>query len=186
MSKSGIRLKKNKTLDMIWHEESTLVFNKDKVVIGRFENNELIPLDKQCVELCEQYKFKYDETLITVSEDEEGASDNEGEPSQEAVDDKEDISEEEAEPVDDKKEDISQEVKPVELPQISKGLSLIDILDEFREKVCSQYNDTVVNYNTLLTDQKNKICNLETYIAKLEKEKDALSEKLKAISKFLS
>ena len=47
MSSKKIVLKKLKELDTIWHPESTLVFksSKDKIVIGRYENENFISLD---------------------------------------------------------------------------------------------------------------------------------------------
>ena len=47
-SRGKIVLKKNKTINKIWHPESTLVFksSKEKLVIGRYEDGEIIPLDE--------------------------------------------------------------------------------------------------------------------------------------------
>ena len=61
-----IILKKNKTLNKIWHPESKLVFKsaQEKLVIGRYENDELIPLDEDALELCTKWKFKYDSSLV--------------------------------------------------------------------------------------------------------------------------
>jgi hypothetical protein len=72
-TKNKIVLKKLKELDTIWHPESKLVFksSKDKVVIGRYENDELISLDDECLELCAKWKFKYDKDLVQEEEDEE-------------------------------------------------------------------------------------------------------------------
>ena len=74
-----IVLKKNKAINKIWHPESTLVFksSKEKMVIGRYEDGELIPLDEETLDLCTKWKFKYDSSL--VEEEEETESDSEGE-----------------------------------------------------------------------------------------------------------
>jgi hypothetical protein len=74
-----IVLKKNKTIDKIWHPDSTLVFksSEEKLVIGRLENGQVIPLDDIAVELCEEWKFKYDETLLEQSEQEGDENDEE-------------------------------------------------------------------------------------------------------------
>lgn len=76
MSESSTRkivykiLKKHNT---IWHPESTLVFKsqKDKRVIGRYEDDEIV-FDDTVLELCSEWKFKYDESLV----EEENGEDN--------------------------------------------------------------------------------------------------------------
>ena len=78
-SKPKISLKNNKTINKIWHPESTLVFksSKEKIVIGRCEEGELIQLDDKSLDLCSHWKFKYDTSL--VEEEEVTASDEENE-----------------------------------------------------------------------------------------------------------
>lgn len=202
MSKAGIRLKKNKVLDMVWHEESTLVFNKDKFVIGRFEDNKLVSLDQQAVDLCDQYKFRYDNSLLPKAE-EEDEEDEDGE----EVDAEEDGNEEtvsveavldsNSEPSDIQKEEIAEVVESqtenvyttVESSNgmyIFKSRPIRDILSQLSEQVYEEYNNMVLHYNNIVTDQQNQLCEKDKIISKLEEEKNALSEKLKAISKFLS
>ena len=64
--KGKIILKKNNTINKIWHPESTLVFksSKDKLVIGRLDKNNFISLDDEALELCVKWKFKYDTSLV--------------------------------------------------------------------------------------------------------------------------
>ena len=93
--KGKIVLKKNTTINKIWHPESTLVFksSKEKLVIGRFHDGELIPLDDEALDLCVQWKFKYDSSLV----DEEEVTD-EGEDQEKTTKDEESENEEEAQP----------------------------------------------------------------------------------------
>jgi len=65
-TKTKITLKKNKEINKIWHQESTLVFKsaEEKVVIGRYTDDELIPLDSEALSLCEEWGFKYDKSLV--------------------------------------------------------------------------------------------------------------------------
>jgi hypothetical protein len=72
-TKNKIVLKKLKDTDKVWHSDSTLVFKslKDKVVIGRYFEKEIIPLDDLCLELCSKWKFKYDKDLVEEDEEEE-------------------------------------------------------------------------------------------------------------------
>ena len=69
-SRGKIVLKKNKTINKIWHPESTLVFksSNEKLVIGRFKDGEVIPLDDEALDLCVQWKFKYDTSLVDEEE----------------------------------------------------------------------------------------------------------------------
>jgi hypothetical protein len=64
-------LKKLSAYNTIWHPESTLVFKsqKERLVIGRLENNTLIELDDTCLELCEEWKFNPDTSLLEESEE---------------------------------------------------------------------------------------------------------------------
>ena len=67
---SKLTLVKNKKLDCLYHKESMLVFKSptEKLVIGRIENDEIIPLDEQALELCQEHGFKYDESLVETEE----------------------------------------------------------------------------------------------------------------------
>jgi len=69
--KGKIVLKKNTIINKIWHPESTLVFksSKEKLVIGRFHENEFVSLDDEALELCVQWKFKYDTSLVDEEEE---------------------------------------------------------------------------------------------------------------------
>ena len=71
-------LKNSKALGKPWDPESTLVFksSKEKLVIGRLQDDEVIPLDDEALDLCVQWKFKYDTSLVEeeeVTESEEDA-----------------------------------------------------------------------------------------------------------------
>ena len=93
--KGKIILKKNNIINKIWHPESTLVFksSKEKLVIGRLDNKDFIPLDDEALDLCIKWKFKYDNSLVD-DEEGEGESDDDNEKSKEDSD-----SNEESEPV---------------------------------------------------------------------------------------
>ena len=67
---SKLTLVKNKKIDCLYHKESMLVFKSasEKLVIGRIENDEVLPLDEQALELCQEYGFKYDESLVETEE----------------------------------------------------------------------------------------------------------------------
>ena len=84
-SKRKIRLKTLKELKTIWHPESTLVYKskKERVVIGRYVDGELISLDEEALDLCEEWNMKPDESLLeTQSSPDEGNGEDEGEANQ--------------------------------------------------------------------------------------------------------
>jgi outer membrane biosynthesis protein TonB len=92
--------KKHKALDKVYHPDSGLVIKSatDKVVVGRISEDEFIPLDDECLELCEKYGFKYDETLVA---EEDGA---EEEAEQDAEETPEEVAEETPETVEPEKQ----------------------------------------------------------------------------------
>ena len=76
-------LKKHKKLECIYHPESFLVFKSsaELVVVGRIENDELIPLDQTAIEQCEKFNFEPDPTLFSEeAEDMEKTKESEEEP----------------------------------------------------------------------------------------------------------
>ena len=78
MSDSKKIVLKNLTAhNTIWHPDSTLVFKsrKDRLVIGRYVDDELIPLDNDALHLCEVWKFKPDESLFDEDEEAEKVAD---------------------------------------------------------------------------------------------------------------
>lgn len=79
-TKRKIILKKLSALNTIWHPETTLVFKSqnDRLVIGRYVNCEVIPLDEEAMLLCNEWNFKPDPTIIP-DEGDEGEEESEGE-----------------------------------------------------------------------------------------------------------
>ena len=101
-SRGKIVLKKNKTINKIWHPESTLVFksSSEKLVIGRFQDGEVIPLDDEALDLCVQWKFKYDTSLVEeeeVTDSDEGDVEEEPVPVKKTTPEPEQVSESESE-----------------------------------------------------------------------------------------
>jgi hypothetical protein len=71
-SSKKIVLKKLNSHNTIWHPDSTLVFKsqKDRLVIGRYVDDKIIPLDDVALTLCETWKFKPDESLFDDEDNE--------------------------------------------------------------------------------------------------------------------
>ena len=59
----NIVLVKHKTLEKLYHPESNLVFksNKERIVIGKCVDNNLIPLKNEDIEECKRWRFNYEE-----------------------------------------------------------------------------------------------------------------------------
>jgi hypothetical protein len=77
-SSKKIVLKKLPAHNTIWHPESTLVFKsqKERLVIGRYVDDEIIPLDDISINLCETWKFKPDESLFEGENEPSGEESN--------------------------------------------------------------------------------------------------------------
>jgi hypothetical protein len=78
-SKTKMSFKKIKNSTNILHNDTGLVLRsvKDKVVIGRLENESVITLDKICVDLCGKWNLKYDTELLKDDAGEEEANEEE-------------------------------------------------------------------------------------------------------------
>ena len=110
--KSKMSFKKIKNSTNILHNDTGLVLTsvKDKIVIGRLENESIIPLDKICVELCKKWNLKYDDKLFKdIKEDgeedeENGEEDEEGDEEDGEEDEEGDEEKEEGEGDEEKEE----------------------------------------------------------------------------------
>lgn len=183
-----ITLKKLKELNTIWHPESTLVFksSEEKVVIGRFEDGELIPLDETSLELCSKWKFKYDKDLVEEDENEEDETQDEEKVDEKSEDEKE-TSEKEEIPDEEEKEKV--EVKPEKIVKIEKSnednSTIRSLTSEMSEKIHSLFDKISVNYNTKIQDLENELIQKNKIIDELEhKYNNSQSELDKLKTKF--
>ena len=188
---SKITLVKNKKLDCIYHKDSMLVFKSanEKLVIGRIENDEIIPLDEKALELCEVHGFKYDESLVetedatsqgnTESQEPENTSENSTEQSQPLV--------QPSQPVVQPTQPMVQPSQPVVQPSQAVVQPSQPVVQNFTsDSVVKQFEDIVnadavrlVDYfksqisGHLVTCFKNQV---ETSSENLQKSNDRVSE----------
>jgi hypothetical protein len=56
-------LRKNKAIDMLWHSATGMVFKsaKERIVIGKCENDKVLPLTQNDIEICMAHSFAYEE-----------------------------------------------------------------------------------------------------------------------------
>lgn len=73
------------------HNESKMVFGKNKLVIGRDDGGTFIPLDSEAIEVCKKNSWKWDESLLE-EESEEVEEEEVEEDSGEAGDETKDVS----------------------------------------------------------------------------------------------
>ena len=171
-SSKKIVLKKLNTHNTIWHPESTLVFKsqKDRLVIGRYVDDKIIPLDEEALSLCETWKFKPDESLFDGDEEEA-----------EKVD-------EEADNEEAKEENVDQVVSTVQVSTVvhkessvlsknsensSRTSLLEDITDKFTKQVFAQFN--LLNEEN--TSLKSQLTENEIAFAELQKKYDDIKKK---------
>ena len=172
-SSKKIVLKKLPTHNTIWHPESTLVFKsqKERLVIGRYVDDEVIPLDDIAINLCETWKFKPDESLF------EGENEHSGEESNDEL-----STEKTPDPV----EKVSTQVEktPVSnsgaenIQNITEGFTVqlyaaVDILINEKNSLFSQLHQT----EEKLSDLQKKYDEKEEILSDLQKKYDDIKKK---------
>ena len=164
----------------IWHPESTLVYKskKERLVIGRYikDDDNLIPLDQETLDLCEEWNMKPDESLIEDVTTQNDEKEEEGEEGEEGEEEK---GEEEEEKGEEEEEKGEEEEEGSESPVSSSEISLSNI-----NQVVDQYNTYSKSFLSELV-KWNKACE-SSHIEKLaakQKEYDELKTKYDAIQK---
>ena len=63
-------LRKNKDIDMLWHSATGMVFKsaKERIVIGKCENDKVLPLTQNDIEICMSHSFAYEEINSKVQD----------------------------------------------------------------------------------------------------------------------
>ena len=170
-TKTKITLKKNKEINKIWHQESTLVFKsaEEKVVIGRYTDDELIPLDSEALSLCEEWGFKYDKSLV-----EEDQPDEEEEEDEEQEKEDEQPNEEQEEQVQEipKKAEVTTHVvlKPeVDKQTVSDSSDFKELTDKYHKSLNELFIGLTERIKTLDGELKASRVSEECLKAKLNK-----------------
>ena len=154
-----IVLKKLTAHNTIWHPESTLVFKsqKDRLVIGRYIDDELIPLDDEAMSLCETWKFKPDESLL-------GGDDEESEK----------VDEDQDEDEDENKDEDPKEIEQIVSSKVSsKDVSIRGLTQSFTDQLYTAF-DLLTQEKISLTSQLEE--KVET-LAELQKKYDDMKKK---------
>lgn len=173
------KLKREGEPETLWHPESRLVFKskKERIVVGRLsEDNQETVVDEMVIDLCGQWKFKIDPTLVE-STDEEPEAELEPEPEPET----------EPEPEPDTKDhddETLEKNKPTQDSSTSQSSSTPQSKDIL--ELTSQINDKFTGLMYELQDRENQIECL-TNALHLEKNKRiSLEQKFDSIKKLFS
>jgi hypothetical protein len=177
-AKTKITLKKNKEINKIWHQESTLVFKsaEEKVVIGRYTDDELIPIDSEALSLCEEWGFKYDKSLVEEEQDEEeqeqDEEDQEQEEEQEQVQETptKEVKQEVVKPEVVKPEVVKPEVvKPEVVKQTESNSDFKDLTDKYNKSLNQLFNGLTERIKILESELRESRTSEESLRTKLNK-----------------
>lgn len=172
-----IVLKRNKKLDKIYHLDSGLVVNsaKEKLVVGRIENDEFVVLDQTALDLCKKFDLKYDETLVDSDDDEEDEEDNEVNSEKEEEEKEEEEKEEETKAVsrkssvqETKKSDSSTEAKVAEL-MLSTQKKLLELVKQMTPDKDSSSGEELEKVKAELEDTKVELAKVKKDLSKAKK-----------------
>ena len=169
-TKTKITLKKNKEINKIWHQESTLVFKsaEEKVVIGRYTDDELIPLDSEALSLCEEWGFKYDKSLVEEDQpDEEEEDQPDGDGDGEDQPDGEEV----VKPEVVKQEVVKPEVVKQEVVTKAESSDFKELTDKYNRSLNQLFSGLIERIKMLeneLRESKTSEENLRTKLNKLK------------------
>jgi hypothetical protein len=140
-------LRKNKTIDRLWHEETGMVFNSntDRTVVSRLVDGELMKLTEQDIDMCKDIGFAYRESTVEPVVKKDVVEEVEPVVKKDVV--------EEVEPV--VKKDVVEEVEPVVKKDVVEDVEPIvkkDVVEEVEPVV--KKDDTISEIEDLLSTLK--------------------------------
>lgn len=180
-TKKKVVLKRNKKLQelkpgSLWHPETGLVLesNANRSVIGKYveDDNEFTDLNEDMIEVCEQYGFKYDESLLQGTAEETAEETVEEEEVEEGQGEEE---EEEKET-----EETKEEVVPT-----TTGESLVNF-DSLYESFGKEVRTLLGNSESELRSLREENETLKKELEEKTKEADAASKKMAQLKALFS
>jgi len=180
-SKKQLVLRKLSKMGTTWHPESTCVFKapgttkKDRVVIGRWVDDEFISLDEDALALCEEWDFKPDESLLADASEEEQSEGSEAE--------------EEVPPEEDKQEEAQEEAPVEKVVPKSKNVSgstsvkrVETLTSELTKNIMDVVNDLQSQIDSLTSELGNKTKECE----ELQSKYDVINQKFAAMKSLFN
>ena len=180
-SSKKIVLKKLPAHNTIWHPESTLVFKsqKERLVIGRYVDDEIIPLDDISINLCETWKFKPDESLFEGENEPSGEESNDELSTEKVCSHVENTPEQPVEKASTQVEKAQYKNSGAEnIQNITEGFTVklyaaVDILINEKNSLLSELNEK----EETLSDLQNKYDEKEEILSDLQKKYDDIKKK---------
>ena len=180
-SSKKIVLKKLPAHNTIWHPESTLVFKsqKERLVIGRYVDDEIIPLDDISINLCETWKFKPDESLFEGENEPSGEESNDELSTEKVCSQVEKTPEQPVEKTSTQVEKTQYKNSGAEnIQNITEGFTVklyaaVDILINEKNSLLSELNEK----EETLSDLQNKYDEKEEILSDLQKKYDDIKKK---------
>ena len=190
-TKKKLVLKKLSQYNTIWHPESTMVFKsiKERVVIGRLEDEELKPIDNICKDACKEWNFVIEESPETSNdegENEEEHKEVENEDEHKEVEDQDEQEEEEED--DDEEEEEKEEVKEENVSTVLDTKSsdrATRVLSKI-SSVAQEISVAVNQYEEEISKLKNDLENSQAKNQRLEQELDSMRAKFTALKSIFS
>lgn len=205
--KNKVVLKKIKDSTHILHPDSKLVLqsSKERIVIGIYVDNEILPLNEDSIELCDKWSFKYDKTFLKSDDDdedeeedskEESIEDNTGDSEEDNKEEVKDDTKEDPDNVVETKEDedaVVETKEDIKEDTVKKSDNVEPLLLKFGEDFSKLHLDLLNNVSKYEQQYLRKIEELEinlksrdNELAELKVQHDKLRDKFKKMmSEFI-
>jgi len=184
-TKPKLKLKKIKGSSNILHIDTNFVFKslEEKIVIGKYVDDEIKMLDKTDIETCNSWKLSFDsDKILGENEDED---ENENEDKQEENESSEDTQEDEVE-VDsvvnteeknDNPEEVTEEAVAedtyINISLAPSSKHILDITSQFSKDIHNHFDLVTQFYTDKITTYENKISKLDIQVIDLISKLDA-------------
>ena len=190
--KRKIILKHNKDLNTLWHPESGLVFKstQEKIVIGKCENGKIIKINNDIINLCIEWRFKYDKIPLkkepekNLNKDDCDDDDNEGDEGDEGEgeDEDEQIEKKEEQELNiEPKVFIKEEQEDIILSIKNEQKIIYTLLETFFEKHIQSLNTLKSENKYLKSTLTETLIKLDNVTKNFENTKNKLDKILKLI-----
>ena len=196
--KNKVVLKKIKDSTHILHPDSKLVLqsSKERILIGIYVDNEILPLNEDSIELCDKWSFKYDKSFLKSDDEEDDEEDTKEESIEDNTEDAEEDNKEDAE--EDNKEDTEEDnkedtVDDTKEDTVKKSDNVEPLLLKFGEDFSKLHLDLLNNVSKYEQQYLRKIEEIEinlksrdNELAELKVQHDKLRDKFKKMmSEFI-